>query len=266
MPYQWPLLPATTRTLDRAEAGVADLLQRLPKPTLAGPAGHEWFQFAAEDQSWVVVAALKLVRAVSGLRAAKRLGETGYTHEMAVLFRTVDDFLDEVSFLVEGYGSDPPTKQASKFVVDFFAEPFLNTEELHQDRRGPKRVERSKVRAAEGRLLDPLNPDGPRRSAMAVDSVWDSYVHGGYPPVMELYSARKGFHMAGMAGTIRVPQYRNHLAYYVYRLLAVGTTVAYAIRDTSLGDRLRADAREYGRSDEYPDDSSEVTGLPRESS
>ena len=244
MSYSWPLLPDTTRALDRAEAGVSDLLRGLPKPRLEGPEGEEWFQFAKADQSWKVVAVLKLVRTVSGLRAAKRLGESGFTHEMAILFRTIDDFLDEVTFL---------------------SEPFFTLEELHQDRRRQKRVGKAKIRAAQGRLLDQDNPDGPRRSALAIDSVWDSYVHGGYPTVMELYGEQRGFYMDGMAGTIRVEQYRRHLALYTYRILAVVAAVAYALKDIRTGDRLRENAHTYARSGEYPDDSPEVTGLPGKS-
>lgn len=81
-----------------------------------------------------MVVLTRLVRIVSGLRAIKLLGESGFLQEMGVLLRTVDDFCDEVTFLIEGHGEDTPSTQAPKHVELFFAERMLPPEELKMAR------------------------------------------------------------------------------------------------------------------------------------
>jgi len=44
---------------------------------------------------------LKAVRVVSGLNAATVLLEAGYVVEIGVLFRTIDDYVDEILFIGE---------------------------------------------------------------------------------------------------------------------------------------------------------------------
>lgn len=255
MPYSWPMLPKTTRAVDSLESAVDIFVDRGPTPKLHGPNDREWYQYGENDQTWTTVAVLKAVRIVSGLRATKRLGESGYTHEMGVLLRTVDDFIDEIGFLIEGFDQDPPSSKAQEFVENFFQESLLGPEELREDRSGPDRVRRKKIRAGMARLLGPKDWDTPRRHAMAIDDVYSGSVHGSYPAIMELYDPREdGFHMDGMENTNRIPVYRKQLAYYVYRALCICEALARKTGHVNLAERLRNKRIDYGESDEYPAD------------
>lgn len=186
-PDTWPLLPETTRAIDGLDRAVADLNRRLPQPVLR----DDWFQYAEKDRDARVVSLTRMVRIVSGLRSAKFLGERGYLQEMGVLLRTVDDFCDEITFLVEGHAEGKPGNQAQKFLEHFFAEKVISHGPgANQDRR-PDRVKRDKIRAGQSRFLQPENPSDIQSKVGAVDKSFDSYVHGGYPSVMELYEGRR---------------------------------------------------------------------------
>jgi len=243
------MLPATTKAIDRLDRMVGELNRRLPQPKMK----NDWFQYSHEDQGPPVVVLTRLVRLVSGLRAAKLLGERGFTQEMGTLLRTIDDFCDEVTFLIEGHGEDSPSTQGQKFVAHFFAEKLPRKDELLERPKAPDRVKREKIRAGQSRLLQPDNPSFIQERVKAIDGAFDGFVHGGYPHVMELYHGReKAFLTNGMADTRNLTAMRNHLLFYVSRSLAVGGFGALAMGFEDLGEEMKKANREFCASSEYP--------------
>ncbi len=147
----WPLLPDMTRAIDRLDRVVAEVNRRLPQPVFK----EDWFQYETPHQDAMVVALTRMVRIVSGLRVVKLVGERGCVQEMGVLLRTVDDFCDEITFLVEGHAEGKPSKQAERFLEHFFAETLVSHGPKAGEERGPDRVKRDKIRAGQSRFLQP---------------------------------------------------------------------------------------------------------------
>ena len=245
----WPILTATTRAIDRLDGVVVEVNRRLPQPVLK----DDWFQYRKEDQDARVVALTRMARIVSGLRAVKQLGERGYLEEMGVLLRTIDDFCDEVTFLIEGHDEGKPGNQAQRFIDHFFAETLISHGPSSGQVQGPDRVKRNKIRAGQSRFLQPENPSDVRIKVAKVDKAFDSYVHGGYPAVMELYEGKSGsFSMTGVSGSPNVAAMRRQLAYYVSRALSVTGFACYAMGFGDLGDQMKAANKEFCESAEYP--------------
>ncbi len=245
----WPVLTDTTRAIDRLDGVLAEMNRRLPQPVFK----DDWFQYRKEDQDARVVALSRMVRIVSGLRAVKLLGERGYLAEMGVLLRTVDDFCDEVTFLVEGHAEGKPGNQAQRFIDHFFAETLISHRPDSGQVQGPDRVKRNKIRAGQSRFLQPENPSDVQVKVGKVDRGFDSYVHGGYPTVMELYEGRSGsFSTTGVSGSSNVAAMRRQLAYYVSRALSVTGFGCYAMAFGDLGDQMKAANEKFCDSAEYP--------------
>lgn len=150
---------------------------------------------------------------MSGLNAALCLIRHGFTQEAGVLFRTIDDFLEDISFLDEAHYTTTPNEPQKQFVEQFFAKDTRTTEEMMDGTPKTPRVSGKKKRASESRTLGQFdNPEMVRRRLEAVDDVLSGYVHGEYPNIMELYEGTgdgigERFRMRGMLGTPSVASY-----------------------------------------------------------
>ncbi len=248
-----PLLTETRRALGKLEHAAQEITRAAGRPVLYGESERQWYRFPDTDILQVI--AVKAARVVSGLNACVRLLHEGHTVEVAVLLRTVDDFVDETTFLLEAFQSQEPTRAQRDFVDHFFNEETPSPQEMLRDRRGPHRAKRRDIRAAQGRYLLPENPDRFRRLAMAIDGTWDGYVHGAYPHSMELYDPNhKGgaFRMDGTNGTPYPVSYQRQVAYYVSRALNVFADVVMRIGRQPLAEELIAQRQRYEESSEYP--------------
>jgi len=176
---------------------------------------------------------------------------------MGVILRTIDDFTDEITFLIEGHQSGSPTRAQREFASAFFAESVESTEELLRDRPRPDRVKRKDIQAAQARYLNPSNPETPRRMAKAIDATWDGYVHGAYPHSMELFDPNLSggsFRMSGTDGTGYPATYQNELAFYVSRALSLFGMVALHLGNVNLKEELTFGRDRFEASVEYPED------------
>jgi hypothetical protein len=142
----------------------------------------------------------KLVRAVSGLRAALLLAEAGYVAECAALLRMVSDFGTEVKAVAEALnrGGEPP-----RAVRDFFNQYFTPKARTPEEYASAERIRyvsreellKADVRLAEGTLVDVDQLQALRRF---LNMAYDSYVHGGYETTMEMCNPSSGeFMMRG---------------------------------------------------------------------
>ncbi len=244
----WPLMPDTHRAIELLDSVIAQINSRLPQPELR----DDWYQYPKDAQDACVVVVTRMVRIVSGLRAVKLLGEDGYLQEMGVVLRTVDDFCDEITFLVEGHSDGEPNSQASRFLEHFFAETLISHGSSENAGRGPNRVKRDKIRAAKSRFLQPENPSDVQRKVRKVDGAFDSYVHGGYPAVMELYEGRAGvFLTSGVSGSPNIAAMRRQLSHFVSRALAVTAFACFAMGFEDLGEEMKGVNGDFCASEEF---------------
>ncbi len=94
------MFPEMRRALTKLEYGADRIARAAGAPALVGPDDGKSYRFPDEDILQVI--AVKAVRIVSGLNATFRLIENGFAVEAAVVLRTVDDFIDEITFLIKG--------------------------------------------------------------------------------------------------------------------------------------------------------------------
>jgi hypothetical protein len=142
----------------------------------------------------------KVVRAVSGLRAAILLAEAGHVTECAALLRMVSDLCTEI--LVIGFaldrGGELPAA-VKDFVAQYF-KPRSRTPDEFASAERTRYVTREALMKVHKTLAQkhPVDPDALDRTRRFVNMAYDAYVHGAYETTMELWNQRTGvFEMRG---------------------------------------------------------------------
>lgn len=213
-------------------------------------------RFRFEHPNALVFQVLMCVRIASGLRAAGILLMNGHTTEVGVLFRTIDDFIADITFVDEllEKGPDNVTVSQKEFLERYFVDDKRTTEELLEGRKRINYNERrQKVQASEARVFGLDNPDRTKKLVRAVDDVFSGVVHGSYSSVMEMYGGDSldstHFHTKGVP--VRFSEYRHHLGLYVHRALNTFFKVSYNFGHRELAEQLRNLRRRFEASSAY---------------
>ena len=194
-----------TELIERLDHWVNELAKPLmpPRAVLEG-ADHVRLEFRLHLPHTVMVG--KLVRAVSGLRAALALAQLGYVTECAALLRMVSDFCTEVSAVGEALnrGGQPP-RAVNDFVEQYFT-PKPRTPEQYAAAERIRFISREELMKAEVRLAEGTSVPGEqlRTVHQFLNMTYDSYVHGAYETTMELCDPLSGtFAMRGHLDVVK---------------------------------------------------------------
>ncbi len=189
----------------------------------------------------------KAVRAVSGIRAALLLAETGYVAECASVLRVVSDLCREISAI--GYavhaGGELPSAVV-KFVDQYFT-PRARTPEQFADQEKVRHVSRedlmkTQVAVARAAGVDPEEQFLLRRF---LDMSYDSYVHGAYETSMELYDVQRGgFMMRGHRSTEKRYEFAEAVFMKMHEVVAAVQLTAAVTGHEDVFDAARAARRQ----------------------
>jgi hypothetical protein len=232
----------------------ADVLADAIAPTAEALGSPEWIEdgdnqrFRYRHPDAKVLQVLMCVRIASGLRAATFLLLNGHTSEVAVLLRTIHDFVGEIGFADEVLLAKEPTLTQQKFIAEFFEDQDVGPDWLISPPRGPSVSRRQKARASQGRQYAPDDPYEFISLSRAIGATFDRYVHGGYSASMELYHGgnHPGF---DVRGTPRTTTFRFALAQAVQMALGVFSLVARNVGRDDLAETLRRESLAFGRSE-----------------
>lgn len=237
------------RAIAVSEGALERLTVRIGLPLWIPEGNRPRFEYA--NRTPEVVTVLKAVRVVSGLNAALVLLRAGYTTETGVLFRTIDDFIDDIGYVLEGVYNGQSDAHI-RFIENFFIFDTRTGEEMLANTRQRPQTSRRRIQAAQGRHYSPENPHRTTQIARVVDNVYSSIVHGSYQSVMELYEGgAERFRVRGMLGTPRILLYRKELANYTHRALNTLAEVAHYLGLTDVFDTLISHRREFEASEAY---------------
>ena len=130
------LLPVFIECINRLGVAIRAIEDGLvPKPVFTDVSGQRQYRY--EQHTAYHVAFLKGVRVVSGLNACLFLLRGGFVQEAMMIVRTLDDFLNEMRFILENSESGALDNHQNKFIEDFFQEEFKNPNNamLNEDAR-----------------------------------------------------------------------------------------------------------------------------------
>ncbi len=221
-------------TLREIEAAFEVLEKHVPKPQRKP--FKDGFVFRYLEQSAHQALIQKLARVVSGLHSARILLEHGLVQEQAALQRMLDEFQEDIIFLVYGLTIDKLTELHRKYLAAFYDEEFDKPDNPIGSTQKRPIISRKKVRAylarLEGKVLDPSRGVELSRS---LNKTYSGFIHGASPHIMEMYVGDPPrFHVSGMLGTFKVEEHRADLWNYFYRGILAFAFAAKAFGDEAL--------------------------------
>lgn len=205
-------------------------------------------QFRHETFTESLACYLKGIKAMSTLNAGIELLRQGYVQEVGALCRMVDDFCNEIFFLLLPHGENGQfSEDQIRFLENFFQEEFDKPADPLRSTQKRDTVAVKKIHATFGKLAaGELNPSDAQELLRTVHQAFSGYVHGAYPHIMEMYGGNSPrFHVSGMLGTPRITEWRGQLVGYVQRLIIASVFVARKMGVPDLEAPLRALLEEF---------------------
>jgi hypothetical protein len=168
-------------TLDR----LFELVEKLRKESIGEPIWiREKHVYEYPEQSVIVVAILKLVRAAHGVTSLVLLCRNGLFIDLGTIVRCVHDCEAEIYFLLEDF------PKASPHVGQFVKAFFENTIDGYLSTETPP-VPSKKIRSAMVRVLKGTHDHETSERLSRVHKTFSGYVHANYSHIMETYNARE---------------------------------------------------------------------------
>ena len=181
----------------------------------------------------------KLARYISGINASLLLLEEGYTQELGAIFRTLDEFQEDIIFLaLPIVGGIEQTKTHEKYLEYFFQEEFDNPDNAILSTQKRETISRKKIRAV---IADSgksgLNPHDNREVSRTISQAYSGYVHGASCHICEMVGGDPlQYFLSGMAGTPRQAEFAYNYWDYAYRGLISVVLAAKALGDAAIVD------------------------------
>jgi hypothetical protein len=165
------------------------------------------------------------------------------------MHRLVDEYNEDVTFLVLGMVKNQIEPAHIQFRDSLFAEDFLDPEDIVGSQQRRNLVPRRKIRAYIARVGDASgNPHREIEVAEAIGSAYSGFVHGAAPHVLDMYGGDPPrFHLNGMSNTPRRQQHLRDAWNYVYRTLLSFEAVAHAFEARQVVENVRGATEEFRR-------------------
>lgn len=162
---------------------------------------------------------LRAARIISGLNSMLCLHKGGFVQEMGVITRTIDEFSDDIIFLLEGYPDAPLTKSQEQWLSNFFQEEFDQPHRPLDSTQKRKTVKRRKVHASVARQMSEImEQERTQQLHRTLHQVFSGYVHGAASNILEMYGGKPPkYHLNGLRETPRITEWEKHTVHYVYR-------------------------------------------------
>lgn len=240
----------TTRDLGREILdkldGWANQLVAPALPLRVTPDGDDAIRLEFRQQIPESVMIGKLVRAVSGLRAALLLAETGHVAECAAVLRVVSDLCTEISVigLALNQGGELPAA-VKDFVVQYF-KPRARTPNEFASAERTRYVTREALLKVHKTLAQnhPIDADMLDRSHRFINMAYDAYVHGAYETTMELWNQRSGaFEMRGHSSQAKRQEFVEAVFLKMHEVVVATELTAAKTAHREVFERARAARR-----------------------
>jgi len=205
------------------------------------------FVFRYKEKTILQAMIQKLARVVSGLHATRLLCEHGLLQEQGALQRTLDEFHEDISFLVFAVINNELTPLHKKYLDAFYKEQFdPKTGKALFDR---EMVPRKKIHAYLARVeQQPKDPSSAVTLYRTIHKSYSGYIHGASPQIMDMFGGNPPrFHIHGMAGTPRHDEHRYDLYNPFFRAIISFALAAKAFGDEELAQSLSAYHLEFDR-------------------
>ena len=208
-----------------------EMVTKIQAPVVVDVGGYVAWRY--QNLSDSLACFLKGVKIVSTLNASMVLLRHGYAQEIGALCRMIEDYCNEIFFLLLPQDGENFTKEQILFLEDFFKEEFDKPTNPLGSTQKRSNVPIRKIHATFGKIAKTeINPSDAQELLRTTHQAFSGYVHGAYPHIMEMFGTAHP-HLNGMLGTPRVDEWRGQLIGYVYKALMVSV---FIVRKLGLND------------------------------
>lgn len=227
-------LESTLSTLEALYHEMADVIH---PPIFIDVGGYMAWRYETLTES--LACFLKGAKVISTLNASMVLLRSGYTQEIGALCRMIDDYCNEVFFLLKPQDGEDFSKHQIQFLEDFFQEEFDKPTNPLGSTQKRVNVPVKNIHATFAKIAtSELNPSDAQELLRTTHQAFSGYVHGAYPHIMEMFGgSRPNLH--GMLGTPRVDEWRGQLFGFVHRAIMVSVFVARKLGLDEIENKIR---------------------------
>jgi hypothetical protein len=221
------------------EGAFHNLESKCPSPKLI-PYGNKGKVFRYEKKNLEAAIIQKTARMISGLNASLVLLKSGYIQELGALFRMLDEFNEDILFLCQGIRDENITELHEKYLSSFYQEEFDDPNCPISSTQNRPTVQRKKIHSFNSRIKEQeMNESDNRVLHRTLSQAYSGYVHGASSHIMEMYGGNpRSYHLSGMLGTPRIPEFENNAWDYFYRGLITFMIVALTFKEEDMLKRL----------------------------
>jgi hypothetical protein len=225
-------------TLFELSAIFHEMVTKIQTPVVTDVGGYQAWRY--QNLSDSLACFLKGVKIVSTLNASIVLLRYGYAQEIGALCRMIEDYCNEIFFLLLPQDGENFAKEQIQFLEDFFKEEFDKPSDPLMSTQKRSTVPIRKIHATFGKLAkNEINPSDAQELLRTTHQAFSGYVHGAYPHIMEMFGSAHP-HLNGMLGTPRVDAWRGQLIGFVYKALMVSVFVVKKLGLTDTETKARA--------------------------
>jgi len=205
------------------------------------------FVFRYQEKTVHQAIILKMARMITGLRSAYILHQSGMIQEQGAMQRILDEIGEDIAFLCYSIFEKETTDLHNRFLSAFFEEEFEEYKTSIESKQNrpfiPRKNIRSYISTTEENIAKragiKFNRSDGANLHRTLSKAYSGYVHAAAPQIMDLYGGEPPrFHIEGMLGTPRIPEYERDLWNYFYRALMNTVLVAKAFGDEDVVDYL----------------------------
>jgi hypothetical protein len=232
---------------------------RVPKPVRVCKDGGFVFRYQERTAEQAIVQ--RLVRIITGLKAALLLHQNGLIQEVGMVQRALDEFTTDIQFLNLCVTSGEPSEHFQRFLSAFFDDTFESSSGgTIAGARRPDQIRRKQINAYVARMEakamgKPLS-NQEAEAANHLGAAYSGFVHGASHIVFDIYGGwPPHYHIEGAQRTPMAVSVRNDLWNYFFRGLVSYGFAAHCLGDNALFEHLCSEVRIF--EDTHP------TGFPK---
>ena len=210
----------------------------IERPSFVKRGSYRVFRY--DSQSIEAAIIQKLARIISGLHATLNLINGGFLQEIGVIFRTLDEFNEDIIFLSEAIINEKITEKHKQYLKVFYQEEFDKPDNPLNSTQKRHLTPRKKIQATISNMRESeLNPSDHKEILRTISQAYSGYVHGASSNIMEMYGGNPPqYNISGMLDSPNLHITIRDSWNYFYRGFLSVMFVAKAFKDEILTNDL----------------------------
>ncbi len=226
--------------LNELEKNFHILLKSIDQPIYTKFADINVFRY--ESKTIEIAMVQLMARIISGLNASIVLIEKGFMQECNVLYRTLDDFENDITFLSKALIDNDITGLHKRYLDNFFAEEFDGDAGAFNSVQKRDIIPRDKIRAFISRMAEnPVNQSDAQKNFETIDKAYSGYVHGTSVHIIDMYGGYPTkYHVNGLPSeSPSVVTVKNQFIEYLHRGIFSLSMISFSLKEDDVFENLK---------------------------